>query len=377
MGNQASKILAANKKKKSDIASQKSSNSQGNYDWLDQDPHASKENPSLNAAVSAAVAIQQKKQQQQQQQQQQSSSAPAIVNNTRRKSISEFFARRKQSLVSMHPTIVEEDMKEYDRLQRQHYLLKSTRKGNTWAPIESPKVIVEAGTANGIWALEMATQYKESQVLGLDLKPPAFQHGNPTNLRYNQTNVNEPWPMADATVDFVFQRNMYLHIQKDQWPKVLHEMFRVLKPGGYIELIEADMWHHNPGPVQIAFQTFYKDQCKLLDLDLEIADSLDAIIVEKGFELVEKRALDIPIGEWATEPELKQYGFINKEIQKALLKNKKATYVPKWGISPAEYDLAVSEVLDEFEQFKSFSRFNVWIARKPLATSESTTTTAA
>ncbi|KAG1098769.1 hypothetical protein G6F42_017936 [Rhizopus arrhizus] len=262
-------------------------------------------------------------------------------------------------------------MKEYDRLQRQHYLLKSTRKGNTWAPIESPKVIVEAGTANGIWALEMATQYKESQVLGLDLKPPAFQHGNPTNLRYNQTNCNSSFLCS------VFQRNMYLHIQKDQWPKVLHEMFRVLKPGGYIELIEADMWHHNPGPVQIAFQTFYKDQCKLLDLDLEIADSLDAIIVEKGFELVEKRALDIPIGEWATEPELKQYGFINKEIQKALLKNKKATYVPKWGISPAEYDLAVSEVLDEFEQFKSFSRFNVWIARKPLATSESTTTTAA
>lgn len=95
---------------------------------------------------------------------------------------------------------------------------------------------------------------------------------------------------------------MYLHIQKDQWPKVLEEMFRVLKPGGYIELIESDMWHHNSGPVQIAFQTFYKEQCKLLDLDLEIADSLDAIIVEKGFELVEKRTLDIPIGEWATEP---------------------------------------------------------------------------
>lgn len=95
---------------------------------------------------------------------------------------------------------------------------------------------------------------------------------------------------------------MYLHIQKDQWPKVLHEMFRVLKPGGYVELIEADMWHHNPGPVQIAFQNFYKEQCQLLDLDLEIADSLDATIVENGFELVEKRALDIPIGEWATEP---------------------------------------------------------------------------
>lgn len=198
MGNQASKIIAANKKKKSDIASQKSSHSQGNYDWLDQDPHASKENPSLNAAVSAAVAIQQQKQQQRSSTT--SISAPNI-NYNRRKSISEFFARRKQSLVSLHPTIVEEDVKEYDRLQRQHYLLKSTRKGNTWAPIKSPNVIVEAGTANGIWALEMATEYTNAQVLGLDLKPPAFQHGNPTNLRYNQTNINEPWPMNDDSVD--------------------------------------------------------------------------------------------------------------------------------------------------------------------------------
>lgn len=95
---------------------------------------------------------------------------------------------------------------------------------------------------------------------------------------------------------------MYLHIQKDQWPKILEEMFRVLKPGGYIELIESDLWHHNPGPVQQAFQQFFKDQCKLLDLDLEISNSLAGTIEEKGFLDVEKRILDIPIGEWPTEP---------------------------------------------------------------------------
>ncbi|GAA5804816.1 S-adenosyl-L-methionine-dependent methyltransferase [Helicostylum pulchrum] len=370
MGNQASKVLAISNKKKthSKTKQQRRSSSfivsQGNYDWLDQDPH-SNENMALDAAVSAAVALQQQKKQNTALSQSVPASGTPAMNNTRRKSISEFFARRKQSLVSLHPTIVEEDMKEFDRLQRQHYLLKSTRKSNTWAPIESPKFIVEAGTGNGIWALEMANQYTESQVLGIDLKPPVFQHGNPTNLRYNQTNLNESWPMNDNSVDFIFQRNMYLHIQKDQWPKILEEMFRVLKPGGYIELIESDLWHHNPGPVQQAFQQFFKDQCKLLDLDLEISNSLAGTIEEKGFLDVEKRILDIPIGEWPTEPELKQYGFINKEIQKALLKNKKSTYVPKWGISPADYDLAVSEVLEEYEEFKSFSRFNCWIARKP------------
>lgn len=196
-----------------------------------------------------------------------------------------------------------------------------------WAPISSPKVIVEAGTGNGIWALEMATQYKDAKVLGLDLKPPAFHHGNPANLQYTQTNLSESWPMNDNSVDLyvhietphitnrhqlivlnsrtlysIFQRNMCLNIQKDEWPKVLGEMFRVLKPGGYIELLEPDLWHHNLGPVQQAFQQFYREQCQALELDLEISNSMTGTIEEIGYVEVEKRILDIPIGEWPTEP---------------------------------------------------------------------------
>lgn len=385
MGNQTSKVLAKNssRRKARETKSNNSSNisnnsresprrpsssviSQGNYDWLSQDPHSDNENMALNAAVSAAVALQQQKQKSMAQPPLPPSPTTPKFNTSRRKSISEFFARRKHSLVQLHPTIVEENMKEFDRLQRQHYLLKSTRKGNVWAPISSPKVIVEAGTGNGIWALEMATQYKDAKVLGLDLKPPAFHHGNPANLQYTQTNLSESWPMNDNSVDFIFQRNMCLNIQKDEWPKVLGEMFRVLKPGGYIELLEPDLWHHNLGPVQQAFQQFYREQCQALELDLEISNSMTGTIEEIGYEEVEKRILDIPIGEWPTEPELKQFGFINKEIQKALLKNKKSSYVPKWGITPADYDLAVSEVLDEYEEYQSFSRFNCWIAKKPM-----------
>lgn len=128
MGNQASKVLAAsnNKKKNQSKSKQRpmstSVASQGNYDWLDQDPHSSNENMALNAAVSAAVALQQQKQQKPEiSQSVPAPPSPTAVkfNNTRRKSISEFFARRKQSMVSLHPTIAEDDRKEYDRLQRQ------------------------------------------------------------------------------------------------------------------------------------------------------------------------------------------------------------------------------------------------------------------
>ncbi len=129
MGNQTSKVLAMNNSKKKaregktnskDLRRTSSSAmSQGNYDWLSQDPHSNNENMALNAAVSAAVALQQQKQKSIAQPPPPPSPTAPKFNNTRRKSISEFFARRKHSLVQLHPTIVEEDMKEFDRLQRQ------------------------------------------------------------------------------------------------------------------------------------------------------------------------------------------------------------------------------------------------------------------
>lgn len=128
MGNQASKILAANNSRKKGQSKSKqrpTSNSivsQGNYDWLDQDPHSSNENMALDAAVSAAVALQQQKNQKPEiSQSVPAPPSPTIpkFNNTRRKSISEFFARRKQSMSSLHPAIEDDDRKEYDRLQRQ------------------------------------------------------------------------------------------------------------------------------------------------------------------------------------------------------------------------------------------------------------------
>ena len=47
----------------------------------------------------------------------------------------------------------------------------------------------------------MATHYTDSQVLGLDLKPPGLQAGSPSNLRYNQTDITESWPMNDNSID--------------------------------------------------------------------------------------------------------------------------------------------------------------------------------
>ncbi|CAO3700764.1 unnamed protein product [Rhizopus microsporus] len=62
--------------------------------------------------------------------------------------------------------------------------------------------------------------------------------------------------------------------------------------------------------------------------------------------------------------ELKQFGFINKEIQKAFLRNRKSIYISKWSVTPDDYDLAVQELMAEFEDYRGFTRFNCWTAKK-------------
>ncbi|RUS17233.1 S-adenosyl-L-methionine-dependent methyltransferase [Endogone sp. FLAS-F59071] len=288
---------------------------------------------------------------------------PTLI-NPRRKSVTEFFMKRKQSLKSI---INQDEFREIDRLQRQHYLLKSARKTNFWAPINpNAELILDVGCGNGIWALEVAQQFPNAQVTGIDLSPPNEQQSNPKNLSYQRADMFEGLKFSDASVDYIFMRSMGLVIKDDKWASVLKEFLRVLKPGGMVELFEADLIHHNPGPVLHAFDGFFSSQCDEMGLDFTFTERLHERIQNCGFVDVSRRTLDIPLGEWPTDTELKQFGFINKETNKSLFKTMKNFYVVQWGITTDDYDLAVQEALEEFDEYHGFTRFNVFIAQKPV-----------
>lgn len=116
MGSQGSKLLTTSTYKKKGQKSKRrissSTTSQGDYDWLEHDPQSNKDNTIIPVAVTI----------EQDELKSTTLTSPNVTKfntGTRRQSISEFFARRKQSIISLHPIIAEEDRKEYDRLQRQ------------------------------------------------------------------------------------------------------------------------------------------------------------------------------------------------------------------------------------------------------------------
>jgi len=84
----------------------------------------------------------------------------------------------------------------------------------------------------------------------------------PTSDNFNFTchNVTEaPLPFEPDTFDYVQQAMAAISYKMEDWPLVLQDMKRVTKPGGYIQLIEPDMYTHQLGPEG----GLWRDQSKL------------------------------------------------------------------------------------------------------------------
>ncbi|KAI8074764.1 S-adenosyl-L-methionine-dependent methyltransferase [Gongronella butleri] len=232
-----------------------------------------------------------------------------------------------------------------------------------------PATIIEVGTSNGIWALEMASEYPQTKVHGMDPRSVSTLSSIPSNLEYIQTSLFQPWPIASNSVDLVFQRGVSTYATVEQWQHLLREAMRVVKPGGYIEWVEAEAGHPRPGPLQQAFDQFMQQEYQAKGMDFHLTRSFDELVAdvagdEYALTMVDHSTYDIPLGEWPDDAQGKQLGFINQGIQKATYRNRKSYYAGIWAMSSQDYDAAMQALLDEFEEYNSYSRFHCWLAKK-------------
>ncbi|KAF5312409.1 hypothetical protein D9619_002650 [Psilocybe cf. subviscida] len=106
-----------------------------------------------------------------------------------------------------------------------------------------PATALDLGCGVGYWALNAANVWKGSQITGFDLvniTSPAFEHTE--NLHFVQGSfLDNPLPFADGSFEFVRMANLILCIPHDKWSAVLAEIYRVLAPGGRLEVVDDEM----------------------------------------------------------------------------------------------------------------------------------------
>jgi ubiquinone/menaquinone biosynthesis C-methylase UbiE len=222
-----------------------------------------------------------------------------VVNDETGLSFFRFFGGRRH--LTGVPYALPKDDQELNRLDFQHYLLRFALRGNYAAPINNPHDILDVGCGSGRWPLEMAQLFPEANVVGVDLVPPPVdsapnQYARPANYVFVTGNVLEGLPFGDASFDFAHQRLLISALPSDQWPSVVHELIRVTRRGGWVELVEGDIKAAHGGPALERIGAWIYEAVGRRGIDVSMCRQIGELLRQGGLARVEQREIRLPLG---------------------------------------------------------------------------------
>jgi len=196
------------------------------------------------------------------------------------------------------------DQQEQQRLIRQHGILKNAFAGRAlWCPLDISKAyfVLDSGTGAGIWLSDFAGQANPSSVLrGIDIESKLFPPRPPLNASFSLGTITSLPAEWTGRFDLVHQRLLLMALKQAEWVTAMGEMYRVLAPGGWVQLCEPGVW--TAGPATARWQELRDRLFEHFDLLLNPLEAIPKLLASAGFSnvAVETRRLDA--GKWAGQP---------------------------------------------------------------------------
>ena len=112
------------------------------------------------------------------------------------------------------------------------------------APVKDPKTIVDIGCGTGVATRELAAQFADAQVYGVDLSSLPGHEQRPSNVEFIQGDTRKLMAeggdarLAPGSVDYVFERLLVLGVT--DWPGHVKMVADSVRSGGWVEFHEWD-----------------------------------------------------------------------------------------------------------------------------------------
>ncbi|CAG8525423.1 11059_t:CDS:2 [Diversispora eburnea] len=214
------------------------------------------------------------------------------------------------------------DDDEIDRSQIIHHVLRCLWESNFKAPV--PKIenakILDIGCRSGTWAFDMVSDFPNCHVTGIEIAPVMFTQ-TPRNVRLiSVESFDQGFPFEDNSFDFIHMRFCWVYFTHDQWRNtVLDELGRILKPGGWLEIVDFTVGGVNMGPMTIKLVqnviTEFTSRGTDPFLDSHLLDLLKS---HPKFTSESHQIKNVPCGDWGGNIGIDYARYIRLSIYKSM-----------------------------------------------------------
>ncbi|EHK23609.1 uncharacterized protein TRIVIDRAFT_190556 [Trichoderma virens Gv29-8] len=180
------------------------------------------------------------------------------------------------------------DDQELDRMDLCHQKYFSLLKQRRFlSPIsENPQRILDLGCGTGIWV--------------------------PPNCQFELDDIEQTWTWKADSADFIFSRDLILSVRN--FPKLIDQAYRHLKPGGWIEfqchtgLLQCDDGTLPEDSTFRSWANLTKTACERYGTPVDDPTRFKQWFEQRGFECVTEEVYKMPCTPWAKDKRLKLIG---------------------------------------------------------------------
>jgi ubiquinone/menaquinone biosynthesis C-methylase UbiE len=127
----------------------------------------------------------------------------------------------------------------------------------------SIKRVLDLACGPGGWVHDVADTFPQMEVIGVDLSGRMIAYARAhahvrklANTSFRIMNVTTPLDFPDGSFDLVNARCIFAFMSPQQWPGLLKECMRILRPGGIIRLTEGE-WGVGTTPAYETYLAFF------------------------------------------------------------------------------------------------------------------------
>ncbi|KZV92377.1 S-adenosyl-L-methionine-dependent methyltransferase, partial [Exidia glandulosa HHB12029] len=180
------------------------------------------------------------------------------------------------------------------RLNSQHrYILQLIDEQFIIAPVQLKPgdQVLDCATGTGKWTVDLLTKILEISCTGVDVSPHLFPPSPEPNITFLQHSVLALPANFTSRFTVVNQRLLLGALRLTEWPLALREHFRVLRPGGWIQLCEVHIGPRSRRMVRLKTAMF-----KARGMDPDAGLHLKMWAEDAGFENVQTMEKGMPLG---------------------------------------------------------------------------------